>query len=220
MKSCVIFPETAWTSSGLGFSGIKDIADELRNRNVEFRVTREYSALVFEIENLDVETFRSIREKLPDNYEIPCLLNGNCSIISKKEVTECNSEDERFKKLMRAAFLEVTTERKIEEIPEMSLAEINKLCDDFADGERIPLPLKEFDLEKLHNSIHVKEEFEHKLVGILVDIKGIWFALEYDVTQLARNTSSNVDSRFKRYIYINNAIVRIRALWEKLIGTE
>jgi len=218
MKSWIIFPETTWIRSGLGFAGIREIADDLRRKNVEFRVTREYSAVVFEIENLNDEVIGLVREKLPSNCEIPCMLEGNCAIISNNEVAACTIVDEKFKKLMREAFLEVTVERRIEEVPEMSLVEINRLCNDFADSEHLPMLLKELDLERLHKSIHVKEEFEHKLVGILVDVKGIWFALEYDLSQLARNTGSNVNARFKRYVYINNAIVRIRALWEKLIG--
>lgn len=216
MKSYVIFPQTAWVTSGLGFAGIKDLSDEITRMNV--KVTREYQAIVFEIENLDEETMKLIREKLPDDYEIPALLEGYCSIISKNEVIKCDTTDEKFKKLMRDAHLKVSTERKIEEIPDLSLAEVNKLCNDFADSEGILVALKEFDIEKLHRSIYVNKKFEHKLVGILVDIKSIWFALDFDLLQLARNTGKDVNARFKRYMYINNAIVRIRALWEKLIG--
>ncbi len=216
MKSYVIFPQTAWVNSGLGFAGIKDLSDEITRKNV--KVTREYQAIVFEIENLDEETMKLIREKLPDDYEIPALLEGYCSIISKNEVIKCDTTDEKFKKLMRDAHLKVSTERKIEEIPDLSLAEVNKLCNDFADSEGILAALKEFDIEKLHMSIYVNKKFKHKLVGILVDIKSIWFALDFDLHQLARNTGKDVNARFKRYMYINNAIVRIRALWEKLIG--
>ncbi len=218
MKSYIIFPQTAWINSGLGFAGIKDLADEMKKKNVEFKLTREYQAIVFEIENLDQETTKLIRRKLPDNYEIPALLEGYCSIVSKNEVTRCDVRDEEFQELMRDAHLKVTTEKKIEEMPELSPAEINKLCNDFADSERFPMALEEFDIERLRELIHVNEKFEHKLVGILVDIKGIWFALDYDFTQLARNVGENVNMRFKRYIYINDAIVRIRALWDKLIG--
>lgn len=218
MKSYLIFPQTAWIDSGLGFAGIKDIADEMKKKYVKFKPTREYQAIVFEIENLDKETVRLIRKKLPDNYEIPALLEGQCSVVSKTEVIICDVKDQKFEKLMRDAHLKVRTGKKLEEIPELSQAEINRLCNDFADSERIPLALKEFDIERLLKLIRVEKKSKHKLVGILVDIKGIWFALDYDLTQLARNTGENVNARFKRYMYINNAIVRIRALWEKLIG--
>lgn len=218
MKSYVIFPQTAWINSGLGFAGIKDLSDEMTGKNVKFKLTREYQAIVFEIENLDGETTELIRKKLPDDYEVPVLLEGYCSIISKNEVIRCDIKNEKFKKLMQDAHLEVSAERKIEEIPDLSLAEINKLCNDFADGEGIQLALKEFDIEKVHRFIHVDDRFGHKLIGILVDIKCIWFALDYDLYQLGRNTGKDVNARFKRYIYINNAIVRIRALWDKLIG--
>lgn len=190
----------------------------MTGRNVKFKLTREYQAIVFKMEKLDKETIGLIIKKLPEDYEIPALLEGYCSIISKNGVIRCDIKDEKFKKLMQDAYLEVSTEKKIEEIPDLSLAEVNKLCNDFADSERILMALKEFDIEKLHKFMHINEKFEHKLIGILVDIKGIWFALDYDLTQLARNTDENVNARFKRYMYINNAIVRIRAIWEKLIG--
>jgi len=218
MKSYIIFPQTAWINSGLGFAGIRDLSKEMTGRNVKIELTREYQAMVFEIESLDKKTIELIIKKLPDNYEIPALLEGYCSIISKNGVIRCDIKDEKFKKLMQDALLKVSTKKKIEEISVLSLAEVNKLCNDFADSERIPMALKEFDIEKFHKLIHINEKFEHKLVGILVDIKGIWFALDYDLTQLARNTGENVNARFKRYMYINNAIVRIRAIWEKLIG--
>lgn len=218
MKSYIIFPQTAWLNSGLGFAGIKDLSDELTIKNVKFELSREYQAIVFEIENLDEETIKSIRKKLPDDYGIPALLEGHCSIISKNEVIRCDIENEEFKKLMRDAHLEVSTDRKIEEIPDLSLAEINKLCNDFADSEGIEIALKGFDIERFHKSVHVNKKFEHKLIGILVDIKSIWFALDYDLYQLGRNTGKDVNARFKRFMYVNNAIVRIRTLWEKLIG--
>jgi len=72
-------------------------------------------------------------------------------------------------------------------------------------------------LEKISNNINKKHE--HKLVGMLVDIKSIRFALDYDLYQLGRNAvGEDVNARFKRFMYVNNAIVRIRTLWEKLIG--
>lgn len=101
------------------------------------------------------------------------------------------------------------------------------------------MALKEFHVERLLQDISIQKAFEPKLTGILVDIKTIWFALEYDLLQASRNTDSLLNKglkiyglpdlrgteeeqaitrRFKRYIYINNSIVRIRALWEKLIG--
>ncbi|MBA7707207.1 hypothetical protein ES703_116076 [subsurface metagenome] len=217
MKSYLIFPQTAWTNSSLGFAGIKDLSDEMTGENVEFKFTREYQAIVFEIENLNEETIGLIRKKLPAEYEVPALLEGYCSIISKDEVIRCDITDEKFNKLMRDAHLEVSTERKIEEIPDLSLADINKLCDDFADSESIQIALKKFDIERLHRLSNINKKFEHKLGRILVDIKSTWFALDYDLYQLGRNTGANVNARFKRYMYINNAIVRIRLLWEKLI---
>lgn len=218
MKSCIIFPQTAWINPGLGFAGIKDLNDGMIGKNVKFKSTRHYQAIVFEIENLDEETIELVKKRLPDDYEIPALLEGYCSIISKNEVIRCDVEDEKFKKLMQDAYLKVLTEREIEEIPPLSLSEINKLCNDFADSEGLLVPLKKFDMEKLHSCIHVNEKIEHKLVGILVDIKSTWFALDYDMHQIGRNTGKSVKARFKRYIYVNNAIVRIRTLWEKLIG--
>jgi len=218
IKSYVIFPQTAWVNSDLGFFGIKDIADDLKKNNVKFKLTREYQAVVFEIDNLDRETIGLIRERLPHSYKVPAFFRGYCSIISRKGITKCSPADGEFEKLMRDAHLKVTTAKKIEEIPELSSSEINELCNNFADSEHIPMALKEFDIERLRKTINVSKEFEHKLVGILVDIKGIWFGLDYDLTQLARNTGDDTSARFKRYIYVNNAIVRIRALWEKLIG--
>jgi hypothetical protein len=218
MKSYIIFPHTAWTDSVLGFAGIQDLADEMKKRNAKFKATREYQAIVFEIEKLDKATIELIRKKLPGNYEVPALLEGSCSIFSRNEVVRCSVEDEKFKKLMRDAHLQVTTERKVENTFKLSLTDINRICNSFADSERIPMAFKGFDIERLRKSIHVDKRFEHKLEGVLVNIKVIWFALDYDLAQLARNTGENPNARFKRYIYVNNAIVRIGVLWEKLIG--
>ncbi|MEE9510133.1 MAG: hypothetical protein V3V81_06535, partial [Candidatus Bathyarchaeia archaeon] len=69
-----------------------------------------------------------------------------------------------------------------------------------------------------YKAINIDNQFNHKLVGVLVDIKSIWCALQYDFIQLARNTSEDDNARIKRYIFINDVIVRIRAFWERLIG--
>lgn len=217
MKSDIIFPQTAWLDSSLGFAGIEELSDMMTKRNIKHKVIREYQAIVFEIGSLNEETLKLVTDKLPDDYEIPALLEGHRSIISKDEVIRCDATDEKFQELMRDAHLQVSTERHIEEIPELSFSEVNRLCNDFADSEGI-FAFKGFDIEKIHRCIDIDKKFEHRLTGILVDIKGILFAVTYDLYQFGRNTGDSVNSRFKRYIYINNAIVRIRALWEKLIG--
>lgn len=217
MKSYIVFPQTAWVNSSLGFHGIKELDYELNCKNVKSKCIREYQAIVFEIENLNEEIIELIRTKLPDDYEIPALIEGDCSIISKKGAVNCNVKDEKFKKLMKDAHLEVSSGNKIKEKPYPSLTEINELCNKFADNELIPISFKELDIEKLHKLIHINKKFEHKLIHILEEIKCIWFALDYDIVQLSKNIGESVNERFKRYMYINNAIVRIRAVWEKLI---
>ena len=158
---------------------------------------------------------------MPDKYDIPVLIEGSCAIVSKHDVTKCDAENEKFKQLLRDAHLEVSPKKEIKyrsRTAYLSIAEINKLCDDFADSENIPMALKEFDIENFYEKIDVGEEFKSKLKGVLTDIKSIWFALGYDIIQFAKNTGDDIDARFKRYIYINNIVVRIRALWERLIG--
>lgn len=219
-KAYIIFPETAWTNVPLGYAGIKYLADEIKKMNCELKVVREFMAVVFEIGKFNPEIMNVVREKLPDNYQIPVLLQGSPFIISKDHVIPCAVDDVSFRKLMQdaqVAFSRIGIDQL--EKPRLSLDEINTLCNDFAESEHFPMPLKEFDIKKLSKSIHVNEKkFEHRLVGILEEIKCIWFALDYDLNQLSRNTGENANARFKRYMYINNAIVRIQSIWEKLIG--
>jgi len=218
-KAYIIFPETAWTNVPLGYAGIKYLADEIKKMNCELEVVREFMAVVFEIGKFNSEIINIVTTKLPDGYEIPALLLGSPFIISKHGAIPCPDHDVRFQKLIQdaqVAFSRIGIDKQ--EKPRLSLDEINTLCNEFAESEHIPMSLKEFDIKKLSKSIHVNEKFELKLVRMLEEIKCIWFALDYDMNQLAINTSENADARFKRYVYINNAIVRIQSIWEKLIG--
>ncbi|HEX6293068.1 MAG TPA: hypothetical protein VFZ66_28050 [Herpetosiphonaceae bacterium] len=240
MKSFIIFPQTAWTSAGLGFAGIHHLSQALLKSGVKCKAQREYQAIIFEFEELREEVLELVSKELPDGYEIPIVFNGQCMIVSNDTTVLCNADDDKFQRLLRDAHLQVTSQEEMEdELTKLPLNEINKMCDIFAHVEGAVLPLTEFDIEKILASIAIDKTYKHKLAGILVDIKTIWFALQYDLSQMSRNASEFIEQnymfygsstlrfsqeeidytkRFKRYMYINNAIVRIRALWEKLIG--
>ena len=216
----------------LGFASILKLRDETRQiceKNKKgFRDTRGWEGIVFEIEGLNEEITELIRKDLPDNVEIPVFVDAiprttgiqvsECRIISKKGTLRCNPNDERFKKLTTNAFFGLDLVRSKYEL---SLTEVNTLCRDFAIQEHIETLLPDYlDLEQLRNHINVGKEYEAKLSGILVDIKTIFLALEYDFYQIATRVSrgSEAGARLRRYIYVTDSIYRIGALWERLAG--
>jgi hypothetical protein len=229
MKSLIVFPETAWTKSSLGFSGIAKLLDEI-SINIKIDVIREYGSIIFVIEELDKDTIHLIQMGLPNNFMIFGLIDGQWNIISNNAKIQCDVNDEKFKKISQESQLPFSFEHlfltefvEIREIPEQFLAEMNELCNNFIASEKIPETFSKFiseelNIEKLNKAIHIEDQFRPKLIGVLVDIKSIWCALEYNSIQLARNTSEEDCVRFKRYILISDTIVRIRALWERLIS--
>ena len=216
----------------LGFASIVKLRDETRqmcekNKKV-FRDTRGWDDIVFEIEDLNEEITELIRKDLPDNVEIPVFVDSiprttgiqvsKCMIISKKGTVICNPDDARFKILTANAFVGLDIVRSKYEL---SLVEVNSLCRDFAIQEHIKTLIPDYlDLEQLRDHINIGKEYEAKLSGILVDIKTIFLALEYDFYQLAARVSrgSEAGARLRRYIYVTDSIYRIGALWERLAG--
>lgn len=103
MKSSIIFPKTAWLDADFGFSGIDNLKKTLVDKAITFDIAREYQAIIFEFDDLDISTLDMVRGILPDDYEIPALLNGHCSILSRDKMTTCDPTDELFQRLMRDA---------------------------------------------------------------------------------------------------------------------
>ncbi len=217
MESYVIFPETSWQTSELGFSGIKDICDLLQEKDIKFTISRQYQSIVIEINNLNKQIIDLIKNKLPNDFKIPILWQGIPYVISSKQIVACNEKNKDFNKLMQDAHLSLSKEKKIDKIPSLTLEEINNLCNNFYANDT-NFDMSFLNIEEIYYSININDIYKHKLKGLLIDIKIIWTAINYDTFQLANNTEDLAEQKFKRYIYINNLIVRIRALWEKLIG--
>lgn len=217
MTSHIIFSQQAWLKSEIGFAGLYEIYTGIQSFGVKIKYQRDYQAVIFDIDDINKQIIDFIREKLPDGFKIPALLDGSCYIISKKDVAICDARDKIFTKLLKEAHLKIKN-GKPEEESYLQFSEVDNLIDRFAEKELNLLTLKELNVNNMLKIIEIPKEFRNKLIGILIDIKSIWFALEYDLNQLAKNTDNDPVSRFKRYIYINNAIVRIRAIWQRLIG--
>ena len=218
MTAYLIFPQSAWLNTELGFAGINNLHEELCKDGHNVQMQREYQAVILEIENPTDQALNKAKSMLPSSYQIPALINGKCCIISKSELRESCSENAIFQELMKDAHLEIKIRKEIEEKKPITLPEINALCDDFAHDEKIPMALIDFNIIDLDSRIKISENIRHKLQRILIDIKTNWFALDYDLTRLAYNSDESAASRFKRYMHISNAIVRIRTIWEKLIA--
>ena len=216
MVSYLIFPETAWTESSLGFSGISFLENQLKGIGLDIKCRNEYQAIVFIIDNINEYAIRIVQENLPNNFSIPVILKGTCFILNKKTLRKCECEDADFKKLMDDAHL-VIKERISEELPNLSYQEIDQLINEFSQTTFKFKPV-EINIEKIVKHINIEKEHENRLIHVLVDIKSIWYAMEYDFIQLANYVSETSNHRFKRYVYINNIITRIRSLWEKLIA--
>ncbi|MDF2387222.1 hypothetical protein JMG10_37560 [Nostoc ellipsosporum NOK] len=257
----IIFPQTAWLNSQMGFSGIETLRKELLNmkqsQEIDFVYFREYQAVLFEIATLNQDLIQNIvnltQKILPPDYQIPMIWDKFCAIVSKTEIIICNPDDEKFQNLLQDAYLQLSDQEFPENLSKLDLLEVNQLCDDFAEGEGFSVILKEFDIVKLDKKILIDEVFRFKLVGVLIDIKTNFFALDYELmrpyspvcynfieTQIAKgllegrthqisgldfdklflmksNTRKNY-FKFRRYIHYSNPVVRIRAVWEKLIG--
>ncbi|MEH2041940.1 hypothetical protein [Nostoc sp.] len=261
IKLNIIFPQTAWLNSQMGFSGIETLRRELlkmkQSQEIDFVYLRDYQAILFKIEALNQDLIQNIlnltQEILPPAYQIPIILDKIYLIVSKTEIIICNYDDEKFQKLLQDAHLQLSYQEIPENLSKLDLLEVNQLCDDFGKGDNFCCVLKEFDILKLYESILIDEIFSFKLVGVLIDIKTNYFALEYELlrpyspgdykfieTQITKGLlegsshrisgldfdkffwmHSNLRKnyfRFRRYIHYSNAVVRIRAIWEKLIG--
>lgn len=218
MTAYLIFPQSAWLNTDLGFAGINNLHRELCKDGHNVQMQREYQAIILEIENLTEQILNKAKSLLPHSYQIPALINGKCCIISDSEIQESCPENAIFQELMKEAHLEIRISEEIEEKEPITLSEINALCDDFAKTEKIPMALIGFNIIDLDSRITMPEDIRYKLQKILIDIKTNWFALDYDLTRLAYNSDESAASRFKRYMHITNAVVRIRTIWEKLMA--
>ncbi len=143
MKSLIVFPETVWKKSGLGFSGIVKILDEIRNK-IKIDVIREYGSIIFVSEELDKEIIHLIQRKIADNLEILGLLDGQWFIISNNTKIQCDANNKKFKQISQEAQLPFWFEHLIrttfvekKEIPEQFLAEMNELCNNFVKSEKM-----------------------------------------------------------------------------------
>jgi hypothetical protein len=239
MKAQIIFPETAWTESSLGFAGIRALQRRLEEAT-SVKVTREYQAVVFDIDGLVSEQLALIREALPDGYEIPALVDGTYMVLSRNRESLCLPTDSDYARLLRDAHLVFGEGEPASPEGPRSVSEIDRMCAVFADIEAIPW-YTPFNVESLLTAIPISGTMTRKLAGVLVDIKATWLGLEYDLLQMSRNTTPAISlgqgvrvygvpalrgtaeeqeaaRRFRRYVYVSNAVVRIRTLWEKLIA--
>ncbi len=66
-----------------------------------------------------------------------------------------------------------------------TLSKIDEMCDDFSKSIGTVVGFKELNVEELYNSIKISEGYEHKLIGVLIDIETIWVAMKYDFFQFA-----------------------------------
>jgi len=218
MNISLIFSNKVLLESGFGFAGLSDFKKNLQKKQIKFSGDREHMAEVVKIDGVSIE---DVEGWLPENLTIPVIIEGKTGILSNKQLKICNQDDQELLDLLKDAHLRLVSEvdsTLVSKKDNINLEDIDRMCDEFSDSIGLIVPFKEFNINDLFDNINIAEEYEHKLIGMLVDIKTIWFAIDYDMFQLASSTQKDSVSRFKRYMYINNAIIRIRALWEKLMG--
>jgi hypothetical protein len=221
MNGLLIFSYKKLNDSNFNFASLLNLKKEFQKKNIKFTPERELMAEVIKFNNAPEELIDIVKHKLPDNFNIIVILEGRVAILSNRQLKFCFQDDPEMIILLKEAHLELSSEADdliIGAKNNVNLDEIDKLCDEFADEIGFVVPFNELNVDQLYYRINIVEEYEHKLFGMLIDIKTIWFAMEYDLLQLAKNMGTDSVSKFKRYMYINNSILRIRALWEKLIG--
>lgn len=220
MGNFLVFSNKALQGTDFGFSGLSELKKEFQKREIKFSAVREFQAEIISLDNVPIDVVKSW---LPENLIIPVIIEGKAGILSSKQLKFCKLDDQELLDLLKDAHLQFVLDDENTLVDEkdninINLEEIDQMCDEFSDSIGLVTPLKELNINKLFDNINIEEIYQHKLTGMLVDIKTIWFAMEYDLLQFEGSRDKDSTSKFKRYMYINNTIIRIRALWEKLIG--
>jgi hypothetical protein len=166
---------------------VSDLKKELHRKHVIFSAIREFMAEVIKLKNASDEVIQITRAKLPENLIIPAIIDGQSVVISNKEIRVCNQDDPELLALLTDAHMQFVSNPAILNDKEegITLSQIDEMCDDFSKGIGTAVGFKELNVEELYNSIKISEGYEHKLIGILIDIKTIWVAMKYDLIQFA-----------------------------------